>query len=295
MFDFTTTNVINSNFETDYTPIGDATDDEHAKWSAGDNSFTVKRVGTFKKEYVTSIYKAKAVSPKPAEVTFALNKLQEAEVTLKKGTPFRLDMYIGLTEGSNFSLYSNDGYYKGKPFVVDFVWDGDNTAKKLADIVNKYLLAVHGEKMVNVKAIADNTLKITAVNEYQKFIKANIEKLLPEANHGMGDFEVVIDGKDLIVPGVEGFGTYSYILHNLRLPTDARTRYLGFNQEEAPIPGALYDQYTIHYCVGGRMLGRNGVGDTVTSATTHVFYVKSDLSKDFEDAITEGIGTPEVV
>jgi hypothetical protein len=54
--------------------------------------------------------------------------------------------------------------------------------------------------------------------------------------------------------------------------------------------GALYNQYTIHYCAKRGVLGLNAVGQTVTSATTHVFYVKQDLAPDFEKALAT-IGT----
>lgn len=87
--------------------------------------------------------------------------------------------------------------------------------------------------------------------------------------------------------GKEGFGTYSFLLHNLRLPTSARTRAFGINQDETPIVGAKYNQYTIHYCTNRGVLGLNAVGDTVKSVTTHVFYVKSELAADFEAALAK--------
>nr|DAM35498.1 MAG TPA: nucleoporin [Bacteriophage sp.] len=60
----------------------------------------------------------------------------------------------------------------------------------------------------------------------------------------MGDFKVVRSLEDIAAKstnaevldtaegffvGKEGFGTYSYLLHNLRLPTEARTRAFAIN------------------------------------------------------------------
>ena len=89
--------------------------------------------------------------------------------------------------------------------------------------------------------------------------------------------------------GKLGFGTYSWVLHNLRIPTSARTHAFALNQEESPILGAKYNQYTIHYCVNRGVLGTNAVGDTVKSVTTHVFYVKDDLT-DFETKLKTAFG-----
>lgn len=289
MFQFTTTNVINSN--KDITGL--------ALWSEGDAkdpkgpSLFVKRVNQFYKEFVTHIYKAKAREGQPAQVKFDISSLDG-----KEGDQFRLNMYIRLTEGSNYSLYANDTYYKGKPFVVEFVWHKDaiTTAKNLEKIVKKFALNTHYDKMVNFKVNGDMVI-IDAVNDCQRFTKADIEKLDRDAYMGMGEYKVVVtaldkkdddyDGSNTLTQGVEGFGTYNWILHNLRLPTDAHTRFTAINDEENPIPGATYNQYTIHYCVNRGTLGNNAVGDQVTSHTTHVFYVKSDLCAAFEAALVK--------
>ena len=137
-------------------------------------------------------------------------------------------------------------------------------------------------------------------------MKVNIEKFDAEKYHGMGEYSVVKSLKSLgdpktsnanvtnteegFFPGKEGFGTYSFLLHNLRIPTSMRTRAFGVNQDETPIVGAKYNQYTIHYCVDRGILGSNAVGDTVQSKTTHVFYVNDTLATDFEAALAK-IGT----
>lgn len=298
MFQFTTTNVINSN--KDYTTgkplwsLQEAASDKPA-------SLNVKRVSKFLKPNVVSIYKAVANDPQMAKVTIDLSQIGG-----KDGESYRLSVYIGLTQASQDSRYANDLILKGKPFTVDFVWKGGtaDVAKNLVKIINKYAVMVYGEKLLNV-SYSGTYLTIEAVNEYQRFRKVNIEKFDKEAYFGRGEYNVVrtldnLTKKDSNAAltgtvegyfvGKEGFGTYSYLLHNLRIPTAMRTRAFGVNLDENPIIGAKYNQYTIHYCTNRGVLGTNAVGDTVKSVTTHVFYVNQNVAADFETALAK-IGT----
>ena len=306
MFQFTTTNVINSNVDlTSGKPLWsaqDATSDKPA-------SFNVKRVNNFKGDCVSAIYKAEAVDPEMAKVTIDLSQINGTE-----GETYRLNIYIGLTQASQDSRYSNDLTFKGKPISVDFVFTtAEKSAESLVKTINKYDLLVYGSKLLNVTH-SGTFVTIEATTEYQRFKKVNIEKFDSEAHFGMGEYTVVrsledLDEKDSNAAvteteegyfvGKEGFGTYSYLLHNLRLPTSARTAAFATNQDETPVLGAKYNQYTIHYCVNRGPLGMNAVGDTVKSVTTHVFFVKSDLASDFEAALnkvapTNGIQTVAV-
>ena len=298
MFQFTTTNVINSN--KDYTtgkPLWSAQDAALNKPA----SLNVKRVSKFLGPNVVSIYKAEANDPEMAKVTIDLSQIGG-----KDGESYRLSVYIGLTQASQDSRYANDLILKGKPFTVDFVWktSAAEVAKNLVKTINKYAVMVYGEKLLNVSC-SGTSLTIEAVNEYQRFRKVNVEKFDAAAYFGRGEYNPVRTLENLTEQssnaaltgtvegyfvGKEGFGTYSYLLHNLRIPTAMRTRAFGVNLDENPIIGAKYNQYTIHYCANRGALGLNAVGDTVKSVTTHVFYVKSDLASDFEAALAK-IGT----
>lgn len=296
MFQFTTTTVINSNFETGYNPTGeDLVDAPHALWAAvADKQFNVKRVGNFLKDYVTAVYENPAVPAELAEVKIDLNTLTDVATV---GAPYRLNILIGLSEDDHSSYYSTDYYYKGKPFYIDFVWKG--AAKTAADIkkmIDKYMLVVLEKPLVKITQTG-STLTITATNEFQRFKKVAVEKFDAEAYGHVGDYiELDVEGLVTVVKkGVASFGSYSWLLRNLRLPTSMRTRAFGVNQEENPILGAMYDQFTIHYCKNRGILGSNAVGDTVTSATTHVFYVNKTLSKDFKEALVEAFGEGKVV
>lgn len=298
MFQFTTTNVINSNKDlTTGKPLWSAQE------AAGDKpaSLHVKRVNKFIATNIVAIYKAEAHDAENAKVT-----LDFSQVNGTAGDVFRLHIYVGLSQASQSSLYANDLQWKGKPFSVDFVW-GDSaadTVTKLVKTINKYAAMVYNKKMLNVTN-SGTYITIEATDEYQRFRFVNIEKFDADAYHGMGEYNVVRSLDDLTeadsnaevtataegyFQGKEGFGTYPFLLHNLRLPTYARNRWLALNQDETPIVGAKYNQYTIYYCVNRGILGDNAVGDLVKSRTTHVFYVKQDLATDFEAALAK-VGT----
>ena len=295
MFQFTTTNVINSNKDL---TSGKELWSQQAATADKCASVNVKRVNNFLKDNVTAIYKAEAVDPELAKVTIDISQLNGTE-----GETYRLALYIGLTQASQDSRYSNDMIVKGKPFAVDFVWktSAEKVAETLAKTIKKYDILVYGDKLLNV-SYSGSCITIEATTEYQRFKKVNLEKFDEKAHFGMGEYTVVRSLEDLTEKdsnaavtatdegyfvGKEGFGTYSFLLHNLRLPTWARTRAFAPNQDETPIVGAKYNQYTIHYCVNRGPLGLNAVGDTVKSVTTHVFYVKSDLAADFEAALAK--------
>ena len=303
MFQFTTTNVINSN--KDYTtgkPLWSAQEAALDKPA----SLNVKRVSKFLGPNVVSIYKAEANDPEMAKVTIDLSQINGTD-----GESYRLSVYIGLTQASQESRYANDLILKGKPFTVDFVWktSAADVAKNLVKIINKYAVMVYGEKLLNV-SYDETYLTIEAVNEYQRFRKVNIEKFDKDAYFGRGEYNAVRTLEDLseqdssaaltgtvegYFVGKEGFGTYSYLLHNLRIPTAMRTRAFGVNLDENPIIGAKYNQYTIHYCADRGVLGTNAVGDTVKSVTTHVFYVNQSVASEFEEALTKIAPTEGIV
>lgn len=293
MFQFTTTNVINSNKDlTTNKPLWSAQaakDDKPA-------SFNVKRVNNFLAPNITAIYKAEASDPELAKVTMDLS-----EVNGKEGEQYRLIVYVGLSQESQDSRYSNDMILKGKPFGIDFIWKSDvnSTVESLVKTIKKYEMLVYGDKLLNA-SYNGSYITIEATTEYQRFKKVNIEKFDQSKYSYLGDYTVIRSLEDLeekstnaaVTPTTEGyfvgkvgFGTYSFLLHNLRLPTSARTRAFATNQDETPIVGAKYNQYTIHYCVNRGILGNNAVGDIVKSATTHVFYVNQSVAQDFETAL----------
>ena len=298
MFQFTTTNVINSNV--DYatnlplwsTQVEGEDDTKGGTYSV--SSLNIKRHLNFKKPNVVSITKAEHTDPKNGKVTLDLSSLNASA----EGGTFRIAMYIRLTMRSQNSYYSNDLVFKGKPLYIEFVWKKGQTADKVAEQVvknvKKYFITVYEKPIVKVTSQGNNVI-IECTDEYQRFTKVDIEKYVASDTPYQGGYEVVVsakeetdsdyDSKNKIEQGVEGFGTYSWILHNLRLPTGNRLMLGASNQDEAPILGAKYDQYIVRYCVNRGIMGGDAVGEVTKSLTTHVFFVNTNISAEFETAL----------
>ena len=291
MFQFTTTNVINAN--KDYTTGLELWSAQEAK-NDKPASLNVKRHLNFKKPNVVSITKAEYVAPKNGKVTLDLTTLNAAT----DGGTFRIAMYIRLTMRSQNSYYSNDLVFKGKPLYIEFVWKKGQTADKVAEQVvknvKKYFLTVYEKPIVKVTNTGNNVV-IECTDEYQRFTKVDVEKYVTSDEPYQGGYEVVVsaktekdeeyDGKNKIEQGVEGFGTYAWVLHNLRLPTGNRLGLGAVNQDESPILGAKYNQYIIRYCVNRGIMGGDAVGEVTKSLTTHVFFVNQDVAAQFETAL----------
>ena len=100
------------------------------------------------------------------------------------------------------------------------------------------------------------------------------------------DYELNHKADDAVVEevkGVNGFGTYSQLLKDLRLPTAANNHWLSVNKDEMPIVGALYTQFIItYYAPSCANPSFTAVGNRSMSETTHVFWVREDLVADFE-------------
>ena len=101
-----------------------------------------------------------------------------------------------------------------------------------------------------------------------------VKKLTEEGLEDLDDNEVAI------LPGLEAFGDYNWILHNLRLPTAAN--YYPWSPAnrmgENPVPGQVYTQFIIRIKkerdgIMGEIVGARGV-----SVTTHVLYVAGNIS-----------------
>lgn len=270
MFQYTNTIVLNS-LKDVTTGLG--------KIVEGSDNIEVRRVNKFLKSNVSAMYKRAASDPVIGKAEFT--------ITNPGAGIYRLKLYIRLS-GSQNSYYSNDFVFKGKPFVYEFKIASNSTtatdvAKEIKRVIDK-IQAFYGDKYIKTEVTKDK-LTIHGVDEYQLFTEAKIQKLNTAANNPLTNevFEDVTEGT--ITKSVEGFGTYTHILKDLRLPTIEARKFEAVNQEELPVPGAKYNQYIIEYKVDRGLFGGAAVGQQVTSKTTHVFYVLDSLATEFETAL----------
>lgn len=271
MFQYTNTIVLNS--------LKDVTTGLD-KIVEGSDNIEIRRVNKFLKKNVSAMHKRTASDPVIGKAEFT--------ITTNPGVGiYRLKLYIRLS-GSQNSYYSNDFVFKGKPFVYEFRITSDSTsatdvAKEIKRVIDK-IQAFYGDKYIRTEVKGDKLI-IHGVDEYQLFTEAKIQKLNTAANNPLTNevYEDIIEGT--ITKSIEGFGTYTHILKDLRLPTIEARRFEAVNQEELPIPGMKYNQYTIYYTVDRGLFGGAAVGQQVTSKTTHVFYVLESIAAKFEAAL----------
>lgn len=184
-------------------------------------------------------------------------------------------------------------------------------AARVKSIADKYLLFQAQEKILDVRVVNSTKVTFCGVNGYQIISKAVLQQFDPEAvtvdcctNQGafvdkvvgvpviyttdddgivtltetkMGEDGTAValaDNEVAIAPGLEAFGDYNWIIHNLRLPTAANTNFWAPTKTEMPAVGQQYVQFTIKMKAEGRDgIAGEAVGQRVTSITTHVLYV----------------------
>ena len=233
----------------------------------------------FEKRWVETIRKAEGHNYELCEAELDLNKVQ-----LGTAKVARLYIYVGL-DGSEESIYANDWYRKGMPLSVSFaVGTATEMAKAIEDTVKTFNVFTKVKKVLDVTADG-GVLTIKGTHEHQRLQKIAIlvedtdsvlheEKVITEyiANRKESDAITIVNA------GVNGFGTYSQLSKDLRLPTAAHNSWLSVQKDEMPIVGALYTQYIItYYAPSTSNPSFTAVGNRSMSESTHVYWVKNDL------------------
>ena len=246
----------------------------------------VLRIGKhlFEKRWVENIRKAEGHKMELCEATVDLSKVEFGDATVA-----RLYIYVGL-EGSEESIYANDWYRKGMPLSVSFaVGAAADMAEAIADTIKTFNVFTKVKKVLDVTA-SEGVLTIKGTHEHQRLNKIAI--LVGDKDSILGEEKVVAEyelnrKKHAAVAevniGVNGFGTYSQLLKDLRLPTANHNHWLSVQKDEMPIVGAIYTQFIINYYAPSTANPSfTAVGNRSMSETTHVFWVKSDLVEAFE-------------
>lgn len=281
MFTYTNTVVINSD-----------TDELSGlvKFEGKNNQFRVKRVGRFNKDSVKYISKREGYKGIISTATFT-----PPTAPSEAGAEdfYRIELFMRLSGSQASTMATAATVYKSKPIHIEFkVAHGDN-ASTIADNMVKAVRFFQQNLYPYIKASKNesNKVVISGTDEYEVFNKAELQKLVSATVSVYPDdqnqYKKVSEA--VIANGKEGFGTYTYIMKNLRLPTLEALRFGSPTQDEMPVIGMLYNQYTLEYCKDREIMGSDAVGDTVTSITHHVFFVRQDLAEAFEAAITTGL------
>lgn len=284
MIQFTNTLVVNSAKDSSGLDKWVSAAEVTTEGSEAPGYLNYRRVNKFMKPNVVAIYKKAATDPVLGKATFVMAN--------KGAGVYLVKIYIRLS-GSQNSYYSNDFVFKGKPFNYEFNVPSTSTtpaemATEAARVINK-IQTVYGDRWIKA-SVSGNNLVLDCTDEYQLITEAKICRLDETANNALTNEKWVEVIQGTIVKSKEGFGTYTHILKDLRLPTVEARRFQAVNQEELPVPGVKYNEYVIEYRVDRGLFGGAAVGQQVTSQTRHVFFVQESLASSFETALGH-IGT----
>lgn len=259
MFNYTSTQIIS------------AASTQAAKAIAFFNTDTVKAG-------ITKIKKTPYSQAVKTQVTFNL----ATSSSFVANNYYRLELFVRLNDNAQ-SDYSNSLVFKEKPVYFEFqapdtAFDATETAALVAAFNADQ--ARYGYPVLKAKAVSNTTLVIEGINEFQTIVDAYIAKweTATALDSYKGDFTRMTTPAGTITKGKVAFGSYEWILRNLRLPTMENRRFTSPNELEMPVPGVTYNQYTIYYKKDRGILGGAAVGQVTSSETCHVFYVNTALT-----------------
>jgi hypothetical protein len=260
---------------------------------SGQKALVIQRLNKFLSGSTTAVYKRAGTNPAFEVATIVLpNQSYAAGV-------YRLSLDV-LSLGSYPADYNRWAINKGKPFYIEVnlattAANGNAFAVAIFPQLKTGLVKSNGSVIQDV-AITDTasgttgSIILTAASEYLRFKSAVIEQYLVDPIvAGEYYFQTLLTGT-VTTPGVEGFGTSWYLTKNFRIPTDEAIRFMGLDQDERPINGVLYNQYTIAYDAKRNIGSQDIVGSLLSSHTDHVLYIPATLATTFESNLTSAFG-----
>lgn len=202
--------------------------------------------------------------------------------------------------GKHTSEFANALTRNAKSICVEtnIITDAKALADKLVELVEAQQKLI-GVKLFTIVAAGDSTtatLTITC-DKYSEVKNCTLAGVNVDLKFTAYSSEVETPFGEVALTACKNpFGTAEDLIKNFRLPSLANTNWLALNQDERPIPNAHYDQYVIEKAVERNDVhGTGAVGQKVTSVTTHVFFIKSDLTTSFETALKLLNVTPDPV
>jgi len=282
MFDFTTETIINSADK--YAQVAAGADagveaGKKALWVKMLNKFTVD--GTKDKIVGSVVYKR-------AHSAAVLAQSRVTIPTVVVGTLYRVGVEVE-TPGYQDGMFARNSVTYGKPFYIELVPTVTTAATAATAFANAWNKTYASYDNFITASTSGAALIFTAKNN--PFIKFKTIKLevLDLLTNGTTDAGLTVTVNAV---GTPVFGDYMYLVKNNRLLTIDNYRPFGLNQEELPVAGATYDQFTFKYVAERPFLGQSVVGGSAESTTTHVFWVRTDLlgAVSADAGVTPGTG-----
>lgn len=312
MFNFETTTIINSltdpGFAGKTAHNGVDTIAAHPRFWVDNEDITnpvlrIAKGGRFAKNNIKHVTKRAWEAPEYFTIQFDMTKATAAVKDGETNGLGRLEIMVEVVN-SNDVVYVDAYSRHRRPFTIEFpisAADKGNEAdlaKKVARIANKYGQLIQGNTLLEVMANGTDVI-VTATDEYLQVHEASLsiyneQYAVFDCCSYFGDFEHQADGI-VVNQGKPGYGTYRQLVKDIFLPTNAHRDWANPFEDEAPILGGHYNEYTITLCVERPGLGGlSAVGQQVVSTTVHTFYVldnggneTTNPSKVFESLLNE--------
>lgn len=292
MFDFQKEVIINSNV------LEDGVTPRFKAMTGAVNLFRVLRCADYRKEGLIDGVVYKTMYNKGVAPSVILNVPTDVGI-------YRVIVGFSL-DGKYLSDYAYPWYKFGKPIMAEFELDASNLADAQEIMIKAIEMAIpENYRFARVTKVDTNKVKISGIDSHQTIKVAELQ--LADNNGCPADacnewtYVTVFDAlskanrKDSYVPNEMEVGTAAWIQENLRFPSYPNLRYDALNEEEYPVKGGLYVQYSFGYCSPRRGLhGQGTVGQALKSITTHTFYVLSSIADEFGTAIKEAFGDDSI-
>lgn len=283
MFDFQKEVIINSNLLDDGVNPRFMVMDEPVKL------FRVLRCADYRKEGLVEgvIYKTPAEKGQVASAAFNL--------PTKEGT-YRVVIGITLI-GKYLADYAMPWSNFGKAVLAEFEVSAEDL-KKIKELQEKMIKAIEmaipeNYRYVRVSAEDSDKVLVSCTDSHQVITVAELQEQrgISCPDSCTEKQYVTVDEAVEVTKNKMEIGTAAWLQENLRFPSYPNIRYAALNEEEYPVNGGLYTQFSFLYCMPRKGLhGQGTVGQALKSVTTHTFYVLSSLVDKFEEDLKKVFG-----
>lgn len=283
MFDFQKEVIINSNL------LDDGVNPRFMVMDGPVKLFRVLRCADYRKEGLVEgvIYKTPAEKGQVASAAFNL--------PTKEGT-YRVVIGITLI-GKYLADYAMPWSNFGKAVLAEFEVSAEDL-KKTKELQEKMIKAIEmaipeNYRYVRVSAEDSDKVLVSCTDSHQVITVAELQEQrgISCPDSCTEKQYVTVDEAVEVTKNKMEIGTAAWLQENLRFPSYPNIRYAALNEEEYPVNGGLYTQFSFLYCMPRKGLhGQGTVGQALKSVTTHTFYVLSSLVDKFEEDLKKVFG-----
>lgn len=287
MFDFQKEVIINSNL------LDDGVNPRFMVMDGPVKLFRVLRCADYRKEGLVEgvIYKTPAEKGQVASAAFNL--------PTKEGT-YRVVIGITLI-GKYLADYAMPWSNFGKAVLAEFEVSAEDL-EKAKELQEKMIKAIEmaipeNYRYVRVSAEGSGKVLVSCTDSHQVITVAELQEQrgISCPDSCTEKQYVTVDEAVEVTKNKMEIGTAAWLQENLRFPSYPNIRYAALNEEEYPVNGGLYTQFSFLYCMPRKGLhGQGTVGQALKSVTTHTFYVLSSLVDKFEEDLKKVFGDDSI-